>query len=55
MTDRVVDELHRGIEGRIRKLSSTKMEQLVEHVGLESKETNLVMSRINRFWVTLPY
>ena len=52
MTDPEIDELHLRVEGEISKLPLTEMEQLVEHVGLESKEfkgkTELAMSRIIR-------
>jgi len=38
MTEPEVDELHLRVAGGFSKLPLTEMEQLVEHLGLESKE-----------------
>ena len=50
MTDSELEELQLQVEGGICKLPIVEMEQLAEHVGLESKEykgkSKLAMSRI---------
>ena len=52
MTDSELEELQLQVEGGIYKLPTVEMEQLAEHVGLESKEykgkSKLAMSRIVR-------
>ena len=52
MTDSELKELQLRVEGGICKLPISEMEQLVEHVGLESKEykgkSKLAMSKVVR-------
>ena len=52
MTDSELEELQLHVEGGICKLLISEMEQLVDHVGLESKEYKgkgkLAMSKVDR-------
>ena len=52
MTDSELEELQLQVEGRICKLPISEMEQLAEHVGLESKEykgkSEFAMSKVAR-------